>query len=118
MDRTVFVVDDERLLTDTVAAILRTGGYGVRAFYHPGDVLRAAAEAAPDLLISDFNMPEINGVQLASQVVAMHKDCRVIIMSGVVSTIGLHDLSGEFRFLQKPILPAVLLQEVKAALEL
>src|SRR4051812_6037050 len=103
MEQTVFVVDDERLLADTIKAILRAEGYSVFGFYDPEDALQAAAQNTPDLLISDYNMPKINGLQLALKIVAMHHDCRVIIMSGVLPKVAPAAVSNTFKFLQKPI---------------
>ena len=49
----IFVVDDEQIIAQTLAAILRHSGFSAEAFTNPGDALAAAALIAPDLLISD-----------------------------------------------------------------
>jgi len=40
---TVFVVDDEQIIAQTLAAILRHSGFSAEAFTNPGDALAAAA---------------------------------------------------------------------------
>jgi CheY-like chemotaxis protein len=64
----VFVVDDEVLIAQALAAILTQNGFSVTAFNNPQHALEAALMDPPDLLISDVVMPELSGVQLAIQI--------------------------------------------------
>ena len=61
----VFVVDDERLIADTTAMILRINGYEAIAFYDAESALKQLDSNKPDIVISDVIMPGMNGVDLA-----------------------------------------------------
>jgi PleD family two-component response regulator len=56
-DRTVFVVDDESVIAQTLAMILNSSGFKATAFDHPEKALAAAQESSPELLITDVVMP-------------------------------------------------------------
>jgi DNA-binding NtrC family response regulator len=85
----VLVVDDERLIADSLAAILRMWGYQAHSVYAAKDALIAVGEAPPDFLISDVMMPEMNGIELALAFHAAFPSCRVLLMSGNTATTAL-----------------------------
>ena len=57
----VFVVDDERVIASTLAAILTLNRYSATFFDSPLEALVAAWLSPPDLLISDVEMPDTSG---------------------------------------------------------
>ena len=61
----VLVVDDEKLIVDTLAEILQNAGFHVAAAYDGWTALEAARLFHPDYLLSDVLMPKMNGVELA-----------------------------------------------------
>jgi DNA-binding NtrC family response regulator len=110
----VFVVDDEVLIADSVAQILRRNGFAASAFYHAQDALDEARVQCPHTLVSDVLMPDLNGVQLA---IAMRSHCpatRIILFSGQAATVDLlREAEQEgyfFELLAKPIHPRQLLK--------
>jgi putative two-component system response regulator len=61
----VVVLDDEHLIADYVArVVMELGTTEVRVFTHPQDVLQVVGDRMPDLLITDYQMPDVNGVEL------------------------------------------------------
>ena len=60
MSKIIFVVDDERVISDTLAAILNASGYDAKAFYDAESALRACQCEQVDCIISDVVMPEMN----------------------------------------------------------
>lgn len=82
-------VDDERVIADSLAAVLRMRGYRAQAAYCAEDALRAASESQPDFLVSDVMMPGMNGIELALQFSIDFPSCRVLLMSGNTATAGL-----------------------------
>jgi DNA-binding NtrC family response regulator len=112
----VFVVDDERLIATTLAAILQLNGFIADSFVRPCDALAAARVNAPDLLISDVMMPEISGVELAIQIKAICPDCKVLLFSGQAATADLllaaRERGYDFQLLSKPVHPTELLAQV------
>lgn len=61
----VFMVDDEHLIAQTLAIVLEQEGLKAIAFASPLDAIATARECPPDLLVSDIDMPEMNGADLA-----------------------------------------------------
>ena len=59
----VLVVDDERVIADTLSAILSKHGFAVMTAYSGATALDLARVTPPDLLISDVAMPEMNGIE-------------------------------------------------------
>jgi DNA-binding NtrC family response regulator len=112
----VFVVDDERVIATTLAAILHLNGFVADSFVRPFDALEAARVNAPDLLISDVMMPEISGVELAIQMKAICPACKVLLFSGQAATADLllaaRERGHDFQLLSKPIHPTELLVQV------
>jgi CheY-like chemotaxis protein len=112
----VFVVDDERVIASTLAAILQNNGFSARFFTSPLEALAAARLKAPDLLISDVAMPGISGIELAIRMRAQYPTCKVLLFSGQAATTDLLENARaqgyDFDLLLKPLPPAELLFEV------
>ncbi len=53
----VLVVEDEHVIADTLAVILRGAGYGVAVAYDAESAIEIAELAPPQLLVSDFALP-------------------------------------------------------------
>jgi CheY-like chemotaxis protein len=114
----VFVVDDEKIIASTVAAILEASGFTARAFVDPLEALRAAETRCPDIMLTDVIMPQLNGIDLGIQFKAMYPQCRVLLFSGQAVTADLlKDAKSEghhFDVLAKPIHPDELLSAIRA----
>ena len=78
----IFVVDDEQIITKTLTLILQNSCYFAQAFFNPIQALAAALPEAPDLIISDVVTPQLTGVELAIQIEAICPSCIVILFSG------------------------------------
>ena len=63
----VLIVDDNRDGAETTAAVLRLCGYRVRVALAPGDALRLAVEGAPDVVLLDIGLPQMDGYALAQK---------------------------------------------------
>jgi DNA-binding NtrC family response regulator len=119
----VFVLDDQPIVAESLAAVLNASGYETHCRYKPTDILDLATELTPDLLISDVALGPntINGFDLAIYFERFFPDCRSILISGDPNTADLHDRvrrSGhEFLLLQKPIHPETLMRYVNDALQ-
>jgi DNA-binding NtrC family response regulator len=117
----VFVVDDERVIASTLAAILKLHGYSATSFTSPLEALAAAQSRGPDLLISDVLMPGLSGVDLAIQIKAECPECKVLLFSGRASTQDLLENARrqghDFELLQKPIHPSAMLKSIRALAE-
>jgi CheY-like chemotaxis protein len=66
--RSVFVIDDDHLMREVLSRVLEKGGFRVRAFQSPLHALPLMDSAYPDAIVSDVQMPGMNGVDLAREV--------------------------------------------------
>jgi CheY-like chemotaxis protein len=117
----IFVVDDEAVIATTLAMILRQQRFDAVAFTNPLEALKSAAMSAPNLLISDVVMPELSGIELAIQIVALCPDCKVLLFSGQAKTADLlKDASAsghDFELILKPVHPTDLLTKIAKAFD-
>jgi len=113
----VFVVDDERVISDTLAAILRLNGFAATSFTNPLDALDNAHSASPDLLLSDVAMPQLSGIELAIQIRETCPNCKILLFSGQATTSDLlrdaRERGHEFQLVTKPVHPTDLLQRIR-----
>jgi DNA-binding NtrC family response regulator len=111
--KVVFVVDDELPIAQTLALILESKGYASFAFLHPLDALKSLPElGSPDLLITDFKMPDMDGLTLASTMTEICPKCKVLILTGAPQLMESHPDRGKFDCLFKPVPIPVLLEAV------
>jgi DNA-binding NtrC family response regulator len=104
----VLVVDDYHPMADALASALSGAGHDARAAYGGKEALRIAADFRPHAIISDVNMPEMNGFELAAAVAERFLDCRVLLMS----------IQGFYPFLQAHGRPVKILQKPVSVTEL
>lgn len=109
----VLVVDDEKAIADSLAEALGRFGYKTTAAYSGKVAVELAEVIMPDVLISDVMMPGTSGIEAAIQIREKLPACRVILFSGMASTVDLveHAKSQRlcFDFLAKPVHPKMLL---------
>ena len=116
----VMVVDDEPLVADTLAMILTHAGYRAMRAYDAKTALEMASVRAPDLLISDVAMPEMNGLELAMGMVSMVPACKVVLFSGHARSVDLmraYDAGHDFPLMAKPMHPSEMLAQVAKSLK-
>ena len=116
----VMVVDDEPLVADTLAMILTHAGYDAVRAYDARTALEMASVRAPDLLISDVAMPEMNGLELVMGMVSMVPACKVVLFSGHARSVDLmraYDAGHDFPLMAKPMHPSEMLGQVAKSLK-
>ena len=113
----VLVVDDERVIADTLAIILNQAGFDAAAVYTGTDAVERAHKEKPDLVISDVIMPDMNGIEAAIQIRQILPGCKILLFSGQAATADLLEkarLQGhEFEILAKPVHPQDLLAKLR-----
>jgi len=115
--RMVLVVDDERVIADTLSVILTRNGFMVATAYDGETALELASTVNPDLLLTDVMMgPGIDGTQLAMQMVAAFPACKVLLFSGHAATVDLlakaREQGHDFTLMAKPVHPSDLLTRI------
>ncbi len=110
----ILLVENDLLLAESVFFALEIHGYEVSVAYNGREGLTQAGWQKPELIITDWMMPEMNGMELCRRLKANDElaSVPVIMMSGMVP-----DSDGRVpydAFVQKPFLTARLLEAVDA----
>ena len=116
----VLVVDDEADIRTLVRDILTDEGYEVEVAADAAQARIARERMAPDLVLLDIWMPDVDGISLLREWSrAPGDDCAVVMMSGhgTVETAVEATRLGAFDFVEKPLSLAKLLRTVERALE-
>ncbi len=82
MTKRLLVVDDQDNITKIVSKIGVRLGYEVRAVNDPTRAFDEFDAFRPDVLAIDLVMPEVDGIDILHQILAMGTNARIIIMSG------------------------------------
>lgn len=105
----VLVVDDEQIIADSLALILRGQGLDARAAYSGEDAAALALAWKPDVVISDVIMGKMDGVSLALYLAQALPACKVLLMTAQIATEPLlaesKKLGHDFQILTKPFTP-------------
>jgi len=116
----ILVVDDEKVIADTLSVILSKSGFDTFPAYDGPAALGLALKLTPDLLISDVVMPGMSGIDLAIALFDAVPHCKVLLFSGQAATVDLLEearRSGHnFTTLTKPIHPTDMLRRVSECL--
>ena len=117
MRPTVLVVDDETHIQEVLALKLRQAGYAVLTAGDGEEGLQLARENRPALVITDFRMPYMTGLELGSALAAdaRTQDIPVLMLTARGHSIDPADLStGNIREVQsKPFSPRAILRLVE-----
>jgi CheY-like chemotaxis protein len=116
----VLVVDDERVIADTLSMILSRSGFSTMTAYDGPSALELATITRPDLLISDVVMPEMSGIDLAIAITQTIPGCKVLLFSGQAATVDLLEQARQaghnFTTLAKPVHPTDMLRRISECL--
>jgi FixJ family two-component response regulator len=99
----VAVVDDDPRVLESLENLLESGGYAVRLFSSAPSLLQEADLAEIDCLITDIDMPIMNGLELRQVVHETRPDLPVILITGRGMTDeALASAAGSHGFFRKP----------------
>jgi CheY-like chemotaxis protein len=115
----IYIVDDEPLLLDLAEASLAPGGFTVKKFTDPDEALKSFAKARPkpDVLVTDYAMGKMNGVELLEKCREHRSDVKCVLLSGTVGAeVVLNATTKVDRFVGKPYQPETLLELVRRVL--
>jgi DNA-binding NtrC family response regulator len=116
----VYVVDDETMVGDVVQIILRMGGYSPHFFADPELALESLRQdpIKPDLLLTDFRMTPLNGMELIARCKVLQPSLKTILYSGNAGEDVLRQYPVQpDGFLHKPFLPKTLLALIHRVLD-
>jgi two-component system phosphate regulon response regulator PhoB len=110
---TILVVDDEDPIVMLITDALMDESYVVRSVSHGLDALRTLAEQPPALMLLDYMMPGLNGLEVLAQVQRAGAPALPIIMMSATSIGDICLQHGATAFLAKPFTIEELLTVVK-----
>ena len=120
--RTVLLVDDERHIRHLIKYKLQAVGFTVLEARDGREALEITRRERPDLIVSDFHMPEVNGLQLARRLKedVWTADIPIILITARGHRVPPSELVGtEIRYLlPKPFSPRELLNCVSEILHI
>jgi DNA-binding response OmpR family regulator len=113
----IYVVDDEWIIAETLAAILTNNGFRAHAFHNPNRALVRAMDQPPDILLTDVMMPDLTGIDLAVALRRAGLGCRILLFSGQSVALDLlcdaRRRGYDFELLDKPLHPMQLLLRLR-----
>jgi CheY-like chemotaxis protein len=116
----IFIVDDEPILLELAEKVLSGLRCDIQTFSNPEIALKtfSDAETPPDLLITDFAMHEMDGLDLMRECRRINPHQKIILVSGTVDeSVFFNSAVKPDRFLAKPYQPSALAGLVKELLE-
>lgn len=115
----IVIAEDEFLLADMLASLLEDAGHEVRSAPHGAGALKLILSHKPDLIITDFMMPLMTGLELAKAVRADNSISQIpiLLVSGAQGDIGRAHPEMFNAVLDKPYNPDNLLRVVTRLLE-
>ena len=115
----VLVVDDERRQRDILQMILEAEGYETTAAGNGRQALQAARSEGFDVVLTDLKMPDLNGIELLSEILKVTPAPLVILMTahGTIDSAVDAMRKGAFDYLTKPLEKDELLLVLRRAME-
>jgi CheY-like chemotaxis protein len=115
----VLVVDDQRLIADSLVEILMNAGFEAAVAYDGWEALEAASRFGPGCVLSDVLMPRMNGVELAITIRKNYPRTTVLLFSGQAGISEIlregQNRGYEFELIPKPIHPLRLIERLEQA---
>lgn len=117
----ILVVDDDRLVADTLALIFVKSGFDARTAYSTDEALELSRTFTPNLLLCDVTMPGRDGLALVCDITQELPSCRIIVLTGFYSNLKSvreqsNKLGRPVGILTKPCQPTDLLREAATML--
>jgi DNA-binding response OmpR family regulator len=115
----IVVVDDEPTIVLMCRRVLESQGHTVQGFTNVHAALTQLQTEAVDLLVVDYKMPELNGLEFVQRAWALRPGLRVVMITahGTREVMGRASDSGVQSIVLKPFTPSELAKGVAAAVE-
>jgi CheY-like chemotaxis protein len=114
----IMVVDDEPSIVHMCSRVLEGQGHTVIGFTRADDALQHLTTAPTDLIVVDYKMPELSGLDFIKRAWALRPAIRVVMITahGTREIIGQATATGVQHVVLKPFTPLELTRGVEAAL--
>ena len=102
----IVVVDDEKMVTSAFKTLFKVEGYSdIHLFNNPLEAVEYLRNNTPDLIISDFIMPEMNGLQFLTEAKKLYPEVSMILLTGYAdkeNAIKAINEIGLYKYIEKP----------------
>lgn len=117
----IVVVDDEKMVTSAFKTLFKVEGYSdVHLFNVPKEAVDFLKENTPDLIISDFIMPEMNGLEFLTEAKKLYPEVSMILLTGYAdkeNAIKAINEIGLYKYIEKPWDNDDLIMNIKNGIE-
>jgi FixJ family two-component response regulator len=115
---TVFVVDDDSEVRDTLQWLVESVGLNIETFASAQDFLNAYDPDRPGCLVTDVRMPGMSGIELQAKLMAEEVTLPIIVVSGYadVPTAVRSMKGGAVDFLEKPFNEQMMLERIQLSI--
>jgi two-component system response regulator FixJ len=118
MTRSVYVIDDDEAVRDSLSFLLETAGFGVKTFESGVRFLESFSGQETGCIVTDVRMPGLSGLELATRLRDLGSQLPIIIMTGhgdvpmavEAMRAGAHD------FIEKPFDDQAMITSIESAL--
>lgn len=116
-DKKILVVDDEIHIQRVVAIKLKNNGFDVITAQDGSEGYNLAVEHQPDVIVSDYQMPNMTGIEMVEKLRSDSKTCDIPVIMLTARGFAIEDDQKEklniAEFLSKPFSPKELLKSVE-----
>jgi CheY-like chemotaxis protein len=110
----ILVVDDEEDAVGRVSAILASEDFDVEGFTSPGQALARLRTRRFDVVVTDYRMPGMNGMELLRAVATLRPSTEQVLVTDAAELfLKEHEDAGQVVYLFKPYKPASLIELVR-----
>ncbi len=104
-DMSVLIIDDEQIQRESIEGFLKRRKYTVMTAANGEDGLKIAEQNAVDVVLTDFRMPGLNGLEVLKRVKEINPEIDVVVITAYGSVQDAVDIlkAGAFDYLTKPI---------------
>ena len=116
--KSIAIVDDEKELCFLFSLLVKSLGYHAECVAYDGDeIVQLVLEDSihPDLIIMDYRMPTMNGLQAAERILRVRPEMKIIITTAD-DTVRHEVISAGLYFLQKPFSKSALGKTIEEAM--
>lgn len=105
-DSRIILVDDEKMVTSAFKTLLKVEGYNnIECFNNPKEAVEYLKNNVPDIIVSDFIMPEMNGLEFLIEAKKLYPEVSMIMLTGYAdkeNAIRAINEIGLYKYIEKP----------------
>lgn len=117
----VIIVDDDKIVTSSLKTLLKLEGFSDSHYFNdPKEALEFLKKEKPDVILSDFLMPEMNGLEFLSAAKEIHPEVSMILLTGYAdkeNAIKAINEIGLYKYIEKPWDNDDLIMNIKNGIE-